>query len=81
MLTTTLIVLSSCGEQAYYDDVYSFEDEQWDKTDTAVFKVPDVVEVIEHKPTAVLFAAVFLHKARVPTAVLPSDVVLQRKVS
>lgn len=40
MLTTTLIVLSSCGEQAYYDDVYSFEDEQWDKTDTAVFKVP-----------------------------------------
>ena len=40
MLTTTLIVLSSCGEQAYYDDVYSFEDDQWDKTYTAVFKVP-----------------------------------------
>lgn len=40
VLSSLLIILSSCGEQAYYDDVYSFEDEQWHKSDTAEFIVP-----------------------------------------
>lgn len=35
-----VVMLSSCGEQAYYDDVYSFDDESWKKMDTARFEVP-----------------------------------------
>lgn len=36
---TLLGILTSCGEGAYYDDVHDFEDETWDKRDTASFKV------------------------------------------
>src|SRR5690554_1348773 len=31
--------LQSCGDTAFYDQVYSFDDKTWDKEDTAVFKV------------------------------------------
>lgn len=34
------VLIASCGEGAYYDDVYSFENETWQKTDTASFVVP-----------------------------------------
>ncbi len=40
LFSIILAVLSSCGEKAYYDDVYSFDDQQWEKSDTAVFTVP-----------------------------------------
>lgn len=32
-------MLQSCGEQPYFDEVYSFDDKSWDKKDTAIFKV------------------------------------------
>lgn len=35
-----LFSISSCGDQAYYDDVYSFDNERWSKKDTATFEVP-----------------------------------------
>lgn len=43
LFTGALIVFaglfSSCGKDAYYDEVYSFEEETWDKADTASFTV------------------------------------------
>jgi gliding motility-associated lipoprotein GldH len=33
-------MITSCGEGAYYDDVYSFENKTWHKSDTASFVVP-----------------------------------------
>tara|TARA_B100000508_G_scaffold137355_1_gene131628 strand:+ start:153047 stop:153520 length:474 start_codon:yes stop_codon:yes gene_type:complete len=38
-LLVLTIALNSCGEKAYYDDVHSFDDESWDKSDTASFSV------------------------------------------
>jgi len=41
----SLLVLTSCGEQAYYDEAYSFEDNNWSETDTAHFEI-DVDDTI-----------------------------------
>jgi len=40
LFSVLVTILSSCGEKAYYDDVYSFDGQQWEKSDTAVFTVP-----------------------------------------
>lgn len=33
------VLLQSCSDNAFYDQVHSFDDKTWDKIDTAVFKV------------------------------------------
>lgn len=38
-LPALLVLLTSCGEGAYYDDVYAFENSSWVKSDTATFQV------------------------------------------
>jgi gliding motility-associated lipoprotein GldH len=43
-----LTLLQSCGEQPYFDEVYSFDDKSWDKKDTAVFKVVVQDSVVIH---------------------------------
>lgn len=36
----------SCGEQAYFDSAYSFDDKTWYESDTAVFQV-DVMDTLQ----------------------------------
>lgn len=43
-----LFVLQSCGEQPYFDEVYSFDDKSWDKKDTAVYVVDVQDTVMTH---------------------------------
>jgi gliding motility-associated lipoprotein GldH len=40
--------LQSCGDKAFFDQVHSFDDNAWDKRDTAVFKVEVQDSVINH---------------------------------
>lgn len=35
----SIFVLTSCGDQAYYDEAYSFEGNTWSETDTAHFEI------------------------------------------
>lgn len=40
LLVSILLALStSCGKQAYYDNVYSFDGQRWEKSDTATFAI------------------------------------------
>lgn len=39
VLLGLFVILQSCGEQPYFDEVYSFDDTTWDKVDTATFNV------------------------------------------
>lgn len=41
-------LLQSCGEQPYFDEVYSFDDKSWDKKDTAVYVVDVQDTVMTH---------------------------------
>jgi gliding motility-associated lipoprotein GldH len=41
-----MMALTSCGEQAYFDEAYSFEDNSWSETDTAHFEI-DVNDTIQ----------------------------------
>ncbi|WP_165851306.1 gliding motility lipoprotein GldH [Brumimicrobium aurantiacum] len=34
-----VLSIQSCGEQPYYDQAHTFEDQSWDKGDTAIFEV------------------------------------------
>lgn len=43
-----LFVLQSCGEQPYFEEVYSFDDKSWDKKDTAVYVVDVQDTVMTH---------------------------------
>lgn len=46
MAVGTILLFQSCGDSALYDQVHSFEDKSWDKSDTAVFnlEVEDTVQ-------------------------------------
>lgn len=41
-----MLALTSCGEQAYFDEAYSFEENSWSETDTAHFEI-DVADTIQ----------------------------------
>ena len=36
---SVLTLFSSCGDAAYFEALHSFDDERWDKTDTAFFEL------------------------------------------
>jgi|SRR5690554_4873708 len=40
--------LQSCNDGAFYDQVYSFDDQSWDKKDTAFFRV-DVQDTVTNR--------------------------------
>lgn len=42
----SLLFMTSCGDQAYYDKAYSFENNNWSETDTAHFEV-DVDDTVQ----------------------------------
>ena len=39
LVTVSMFALTSCGDQAYFDEAYSFEDNSWSETDTAHFEI------------------------------------------
>ena len=42
----SILGLTSCGEQAYFDEAYSFKNSSWSETDTAHFEI-DVDDTIQ----------------------------------
>lgn len=39
LAVVSILALTSCGDQAYYDEAYSFEDNSWADKDTAHFEI------------------------------------------
>lgn len=39
LILVSIILLTSCGDKAYFDEAYSFEDNTWSATDTAHFEI------------------------------------------
>jgi len=39
LVLISMLALTSCGDQAYFDEAYSFEKNNWSETDTAHFEI------------------------------------------
>ncbi|PHR49075.1 MAG: hypothetical protein COA32_03235 [Fluviicola sp.] len=39
LVLVSMLALTSCGDQAYFDEAYSFENNSWSETDTAHFEI------------------------------------------
>lgn len=39
LVLVSIILLTSCGEKPYFDEAYSFEDNNWSEKDTAHFEI------------------------------------------
>jgi gliding motility-associated lipoprotein GldH len=47
LVLVSIVLLTSCGKQPYFDEAYSFEKNIWSETDTAHFEI-NVDDTIQH---------------------------------
>lgn len=44
---SAIVVLQGCSDTTFYDDTYSFENQEWNKEDTALFQI-EVDDTLSH---------------------------------